>query len=103
MDLIKIENGTVLLDEQTSANIAAFERAIKSIKEQEDELKAAILAEMESKGIIKIDTDEIQITYIAQTDRETFDSKSFRAVDPETYDKYVKISPVKASVRIKVK
>lgn len=58
---------------------------------------------MESKGIIKLDTDELTISYVAPTDRETLDTKALREELPDIYDTYVKISPVKSSIRIKLK
>ena len=103
MELIKYENGTALLDAEVSAKIAAFERQVKEINHQESELKKAILEEMEAKNILKLETEELAITYIASSYRETFDSKSFRKDKPDIYDEYVKISPVKSSVRVKVR
>lgn len=103
MSLIKVENNIALLEPETASAIALFEKQMKYIKEQEEMLKKAILEEMEAKGIIKIETDELSITYIAPTDRETFDSKSFRAEHPKMYDDFVRMSPVKSSIRIKVK
>ena len=103
MELIKIENGLNILEEGISKKIADFERQAKAIKEQEDEIKKAILEEMESKGIIKIDTPEITISYIAPSDRETFDSKAFKEDHQDLYDEFVKMTPVKSSIRIKVK
>ncbi len=103
MSLIKIDNGVALLDVETSKKIAEFETKIKAIKEQEDELKKAILNEMESKGIIKLETDNLVISYIAPTDRETLDTKKLRKDMPDVYDDYVKLSPVKSSIRIKVR
>lgn len=103
MALIEYENNVALLDENTASSIAFFERQMKFIKEQEEMLKNAILKEMEEKNIVKIDTDEMTITYIAPTDRETFDSKAFRKEHGDLYDEYVKMSPVKSSIRIKVK
>ena len=102
-ELIRIRDGAVLLDPNTSREIAEFERRMKEIKEAEDKLKQDILAEMEEKNILKIDTSDVTISYIASTDRETFDSKAFRTDHADLYDEYVKLSPVKASVRIKVK
>ena len=101
--LIKVENGIAALDETTALLIADFEIKIKQIKDREEILKNAILAEMEDKGIIKIDNDFLTITYVAASDRETLDTKMLRADLPEIFDDYVKITPVKASVRIKVK
>jgi hypothetical protein len=102
-DLITMNEGTALLDPEVSAKIAEFERKAKEIKEAEDALKAKILEEMESKDIIKITTNEFTISYIAPTDRETFDSKRFKAEHTDLFDEYVKMSPVKSSVRIKLK
>lgn len=103
MELIKVENGLNILEEETSKKIAEFERQIKDIKAKEDELKQAILEEMEAKSIIKIDTEDITISYVAPSDRETFDSKAFKENHQELYDEYVKMSPVKSSIKIKVK
>lgn len=103
MDLIKMENNAPVLDREIAYQIAEFERQAKFIEEQEKRLKSAILNEMEAKGIIKIETDSILISYVAPTDREKFDSKGFKSDHPELYDEYVSMSPVKSSIRIKVK
>lgn len=103
MELIKVENGLSILDPETSQNIAEFERQIKDIQEKEKALKEAILQEMQDKKIIKIDTPELSITYVDETYKESFDSKLFREQHPDLYDNYVKMSPVKASLRLKVK
>ena len=103
MDLITLNNDVAILDIEVSKKIAEFERQVKEIKAKEDELKQAILAEMESKNIIKLDTDALAITYVAPTTRETLDSKALKEELPDIYDTYVKISPVKASVRLKLK
>lgn len=103
-DLIKFENGNSILDIVISKKIAEFERQIKFIEEQEKALKEAIKAEMETKGIVKVkdETNGMTITYIAPTYRETFDSKKFKADKPDMYDEYVKLSPVKSSIKIKL-
>ena len=102
-ELITIEHGTPILNADAANKIASFESAMKELKAKEDELKKAILAEMEQKNIVKIDGEKVAITYIAPTDRETLDSKSLRADLPEIYDTYVKMSKVKSSIRIKLK
>ena len=102
-ELITIADGNAVLNAETASKIAEFEKAVKSIKEQEDALKQAILSEMEAKGIIKIDSSELLISYVAETDKEVFDSKSFKKDFPELYDGYVKMTPVKANIRIKVR
>ena len=103
MELIKVENGIGILNAEVSKNIAKFEKVIKEIKEKEEELKQNILTEMENKNILKLETDDLTITYIAPAERETFDSKKFREENSDLYDEYVKFSPVKSSIRVKVK
>ena len=102
-ELIVFHKGTALLDAETAVQIAEFERQVKTLKDKEDALKAAILAEMENKGIVKLETPELAISYIQPTERETFDTKAFKKDEPDLYDSYVKMSPVKSSIRIKLK
>lgn len=103
-DLIRVENGNFLLSADVSNKIAEFERQVKLIKEAEDALKERVKEEMEARGILKIEdeTNGMTITYIAPTHRETFDSKKFKAENPDLFDEYVKLSPVKSSIRIKL-
>lgn len=101
--LIRIENNVALIEPSVSFALAEFERQVKELKAKEDALKQRILEEMESNGILKIETDDLVITYVAPTSREAFDSKKFRQAYPDLYDDFVSISPVKASVRMKLK
>lgn len=85
------------------AEIATIERDLKIAKQRKDELSAILLEQMEKRNIIKFESDQVCINYIAETDRETFNSKKFRSDNPDLYDKYVDIKPVKANVRVKIK
>lgn len=102
-DLIVRSGEMFVLDPDTASRIAFFERKTKEIKAKEDEIKALILSEMERKGIIKIDTEDITITRVLETTRESFDTKKFKVDYPLMYDEYCYQSPVKSSVRIKLK
>lgn len=102
-DIIRIEDGNAILSPDAAARFAEFERQAKAIKKAEDELKKSVLAAMERHNVIKLDTDEISISYVAATERETFDTKRFRAENPDTYDDYVRFSKVKPSVRVRLK
>ena len=103
--IIRVESGVSILDAEVSRRIAEFEKQLKALKEQEDELKQLILEEMEKQGIIKLEdeTSGLSINYIAKTYRESFDGKKFKEEHPDMYDDYIKMSPVKSSIRIKVK
>lgn len=100
---ILLEGDYFFLNPTYSKQIAEFEKQAKAIKEAEDKLKAEILSSMEELGIVKIENDDIAISYVAETYRETFDSKSFKVDNEQLYNQYTKISPVKSSIRIKVK
>jgi predicted phage-related endonuclease len=102
-NLILINNGSAILEPETAAAIAEFERQAKAIKEKEDALKEAILHEMQNKCIFKVETPELSITYVAATDRESLDSKRLKQELPDVYDSFVKISKVKPSVRLRLK
>lgn len=102
-DLIKLENGEYGLAKDTINTIITIENEIKKLKELQDSYKEEILRGMEENNLIKLETEELTITYVASTDKESFDSKSFKADHQDLYDEYVKMTPVKSSIRLKVK
>lgn len=102
MELIKVETGYVL-DKGTMDEIKEIEKLSKALKERQDKVRAELQKVMEDNNIIKLESDEIVVNYIAATTRESFDSKQLKADNPDLYDLYVKLSPVKASIKIKVK
>ena len=102
-ELIVINGNDVTLNQNVSQQLATIESTVKKMKEIEEEIKARILMEMEARGIYKIDTPDVTITYIAPSERDTFDSKAFKMDNPKMYHQYLKTSEVKSSVRIKVK
>ena len=101
--LIKVENSTPILNADVSNKLTIFEKQLKEIKQQEEIIKQAILSEMEAENILSIETDDLKISYVAPFDRETFDTKTFQKENQELYDSYVKMTPVKSSIRIKLK
>ena len=102
-DLITMNEGVALLSPETALRIAEYERKVAEIKKAEDELRESIFNEMQEKGIKKIDTEDMTITFKDSYDREFFDSKAFRAEHPDMYDSYIKMSTVKATIMIKLK
>ena len=102
-DLIKVENGTAVLNGNVTKQIADFETQIKALKKQEEDLKKSILDAMKENGVIKIDNDHLTINYVAGHDQERFDTKTFKEENRMIYDEYVKMVHVKDSVRIRVK
>ena len=84
--------------------IASMEKQIKTITAQRDELKEKMLEVMRENNCDKVEIDgKVLITRVAATTRESLDSKSLKADNPELYAKYVKTSPVKESLKITVR
>lgn len=102
MEVIKVESGYVL-DKQSIEEIREVEKLAKAVKQRQDNIKAELLKAMEQNGIIKFENEDLLINYIAPTTRETFDAKKLKEDNQDLYDLYVKLSDVKASVRIKLK
>jgi hypothetical protein len=103
MELVKVDNGNAILAEDAIKTIVEIETMMKSLKAKQDEIKVALLEAMETNNVIKLDTPELLISYVASSDRETFDSKRFKDEHQDLYDEYVTMTPVKSSIRIKVK
>lgn len=102
-DLIKLDNGEYGLAKDAVNTITTIENEIKILKEKQDKYKEILLKAMEDNNILKIDIPELTITRKAPTTRESLDTKTLKEELPEIYDTYVKISPVKGSITIKVK
>lgn len=100
-NIVKIENGE--LSQESKKWLIALEKQRKLINDEYDNFKAELLKAMEENGVVKIENEDLIISYIASGEKETFDSKSFKKDHSEMYDAYVKFTPVKSSIRIKVK
>ena len=102
-EIVKLENGEYGLVKDAVDTIITIENEIKKLKECQDNYKATLLEKMEEYNIAKIDIPELTITRKAPSQRETFDSKSFKAANPDLYDEYVTFTDVKGSITIKLK
>ena len=100
-NLIKVENGE--LTQETVEFIKSLEARKKAFDDKYKEIKEELLKAMEQNGVYKFESDDLRINYIAETQREDFDKKQFKADMPQLYDEYIRYSTVKASVRIAVK
>ena len=103
--LIVVENGISLINEKEANEIMNLKILKEQIDKKLKDKTEQILEEMENKGILKVSNEIVglEVTYIAPSDRESFDSKRLREDNPDLYDEYVKISTVKSSIRIKLK
>lgn len=102
-ELITKINEIPVLNTATINMIVDLDKRKKEIETAEGIIRNAVLCEMREKKISKIESEELVISYVAPTDKESFDSKTFRADHPDMYDEYIKFSSVKDSIRIKIK
>ena len=100
MNLIT-KNGN--LCQNIQKKIIQIEKKAEEINKQKKLLREMILKAMEDNDIIKISNDLFDITYVGKTYKETFDSKALKVDDENLYNKYIKISEVSPSLRIKIK
>ena len=101
--LVEKVNGLPAITADAGRMMADIIRNKKVLEKAEKELKARILEEMEKNGIIKAETEFASFTYKASYDRESFDAKAFREKHADLYDEFAVLTPVKASVLVKVK
>lgn len=103
MELIKIENDLITASEELTNIILDIKNLEERLKAKKENLSLSLLEEMKAKDIKKIETPDVVITYVDETERETFDTKKFKEDFPDMYDDYVKFTKVKANVRIKAR
>lgn len=80
-----------------------FQEELQEYQKRDTELRAAIVEGMEQSGTKSFENDFVKLTYIAPTQRVGVDLDRMKFEHPDLAEKYKKITPVKSSVRIKVK
>jgi len=96
-------NAMAKLNKEIEKAVGTQMQKLETLKEQDADMRRAILEAMEANSVTKFDGDLISITYVAPTTRTTFDSTKFKEERPKTYAKYLKTGAVKASIRLKIK
>lgn len=100
--IVKKEDNYQLLNIVTS-ELKMIEEEKKELIRKEKTIREKLLKEMEEKNILKLESENVSITYKAPTERETFRTKDFKKDLPDLYDTYVEFTPVKSSLLIKIK
>lgn len=102
-DLIVKKEDNYQLTDAVISELKMIEEEEKELKEKKEKIREILLKEMEDKNILKLENENISITYKAPTERETFRTKDFKKDLPDLYDTYVEFTPVKSSLLIKIK
>lgn len=97
-EIIKIDKDNYSLPE-TLKSISDFEREIEVLKKQEKEMKETLLKCMEESGTLKLKNEDLTISFVGETFKDTFDTKAFKEKYPELYKQFTKTSITSSSVR----
>lgn len=101
--LEKNQRAIARLNKEIEQTVGEQMTRLKTLEEQNEEMKAAILEGMEANDIDKFDGDLITITRTKAGVTNRFDSKRFKEERPKTYEKYIVTSPRKAYIKLKLK
>ena len=102
-DLIVKKEDNYQLTDTIISELRLIDEEEKELKEKKEKIRETLLKEMEDKNILKLENENISITYKAPTERETFRTAKFKKDLPDLYDTYVEFTPVKSSLLIKIK
>lgn len=80
-----------------------FQNELSELQKRDTELRSAIVEGMEMSGTKSFENDFVKLTYVAPTTRTGIDLDRLKFEHPDLAEKYKKVTPVKSSVRIKVK
>ena len=101
--IVKSEKGDLILAPELEQKIVELEEMKKKIKKADGEIRKALTEAMQNAGMMQIKTDRLTISYIGESDRESFDSQAFKDERPDLYDLYVKFSKVSPSIRVNMR
>lgn len=101
MELIRVENNALELNEEVSNHLKALYQAKAEFDVRMDEIKNAMLEAMEKNNIKSFENDFLKINYKAPSVRKSVDTQALK--DAGLYEFYLKESPVKSSVTVSFK
>lgn len=104
MELVKIENGQIVVAQEIINAIVQFEKQALEMKLKQDELKQKLLEAMEENNITNWETPngEIKVSYRKPSTRTILDSKRLKEELPDIHEEYSKTTAVKSSIVMKV-
>ena len=102
--------GTLEKIDEAILDLIAIENEKKALKEQlaeldarEEEIKEIVLPEMKSKEMKTFENEEIRITFVEKTSRETIDNEKLKRDYPAVANECRKISEIKENWKITLK
>lgn len=104
-EIIKVEEGQLIIIEKAIENIKKLEKQKKLIDEKQKEFKNNLEKVMAENGITSYESNDktLKISYTPESVTTRFDSTKFQKENPELYTKYLTESVRKGSIRITVR
>lgn len=99
----KTQKEIAAVEAQVMEATAALQKKLTTLREQDATVRAAIKEAMIKHNVKKFDSDTLTITLVAASERKSIDTAALKEAHPEIAEKFTKVTPVAASVRIKVK
>ena len=97
-EIVKIENGQVVVAQELVNKIIEFNKAKKEMEYQEKLLKEGLMEAMNQVGLKKFIINGLSAVIKEGTTRTTVDSKRLKEECPDIYEAYSKTSEVKSSI-----
>jgi predicted phage-related endonuclease len=101
--LTKTQSELATVEAEILQATAALQQRKQELIEKDNEVRSAIKEAMIKNNVKKFDSDNLTITLVAASERKSLDTARIKEEEPDVYERYLKVTPVAASVRIKVK
>lgn len=102
-ELVKIEDGKIIIADEFVKAYAEFQKQALEMDLKAKEVKQVLKEKMEEYGITGFENDYLKVTYTKPTTRTTVDSKRLKDELPDIYEEYSKTSNVSSSIKMEVK
>ena len=98
MELVKVENGSIVLAQEVEDTLRAFQVEKAKMDLLEKKIKEAMLKAMKENNVKSYESENVRITYKDATTRKSVDTQALK--DEGLYELYLKETPVKESIQI---
>ena len=99
-------DGNIILNEQAVEAIKTLKKLelkAKKIEIQKKEIQTALKDAMRESGTKSFESEDLKVTYVPEHTSSRFDSKGMKEAHPKIYQRFVKETVVKDSVRVELK
>ena len=102
-ELVKVENGKIIVSPEFTSDYAKFESMRLDMDLKSKQVKEEIKKAMEENNLLTYEDDFVKFSYRKATTRTSIDSKKLKEELPDIYEEYSKTTNVSSSVSMEVK